>query len=139
LQSAAFNNNKADNISFDSKKNPVSVNNAFFDRCSPSSGLTSPQGYCTFPSNTYCAGGDGELQGTGFYDPSTYCGETGQDSGGGMTGWLTTTAPVKPGETITLEFMVWDTGDHIFDSSVLLDNWTWSPTDTTVSTGRPPN
>ena len=43
------------------------------------------------------------------------------------------------GETITLEFMVWDTGDHIYDSSVIIDNWTWSPSDTTVSTGRPPN
>jgi hypothetical protein len=35
--------------------------------------------------------------------------------------------------------MVWDTGDHIYDSSVIIDNWTWSPSDTSVSTGRPPN
>jgi hypothetical protein len=139
LKSAAFNGGKPENISFDQNKNPVSVNNAFFDRCSPSTGLTSPQGYCTFPSKTYCAGGSTELQGTGFYDQGVYCGESGQDSGGGMTGWLTTSAPVQPGETITLEFMVWDTGDHIYDSSVLIDNWTWSPSDTSVSTGRPPN
>ena len=140
LTSAAFNGGKPENISFDSNKNPVSVNNAFFDRCSPSTGLISQQGgYCNFPTTKYCAGGNAELQGTGFYNAGTYCGESGQDSGGGMTGWLTTSAPVQPGETITLEFMVWDTGDHIYDSSVIIDNWTWSPSDTSVSTGRPPN
>ena len=61
------------------------------------------------------------------------------DSGGGGTGWLTTKAPVQPGETITLEFRIWDTGDSAYDSSVLLDNWTWETTDTSVGTVRPPN
>jgi hypothetical protein len=48
-------------------------------------------------------------------------------SGGGATGWLTSTAPVTPGETITLEFIIWDTGDNQYDSSVLLDYLTWQP------------
>ena len=33
LSSTAFNGGKPDNVSFDSKNNPVSVNNGFFDRC----------------------------------------------------------------------------------------------------------
>ena len=35
LSSKAFNGGKPDNISFDAQKNPVSVNNGFFDRCTP--------------------------------------------------------------------------------------------------------
>ena len=135
LKSNAFNTGKADNISFDSKKNPVSVNNGFFDRCSPKnlSCYNFPSGYQA------CAGGDAELKGTGFYEPQDSCFSGQTDSGGGGTGWLTTKAPVQPGETITLEFMIWDTGDSAFDSSVLLDNWTWETTDTSVGTVRPPN
>jgi hypothetical protein len=134
LSSSAWKGNGSDfNISFDPNKNPVSVNNAFFDVCSPG-GLKCP----SMPAAATCKLGNSELQGTGFYDPGTYCG-SGQDSGGGATGWLTTQAPVTPGETITLQFMIWNTGDEAYDSSVLLDNWQWVATDTTVSTGRPPN
>ena len=136
LKSNAFNNGKADNISFDSKNNPVSVNNGFFDRCSPKNLACD-----NFPpSYQACAGGDAELKGTGFYNPDDNCFTgSGNDSGGGATGWLTTKAPVQPGETITLEFLIWDTGDHIYDSSVLLDKFTWETTDTQVGTVRPPN
>ena len=135
LKSNAFNNGKADNISVDSKKNPVSVNHGFFDRCSPMN-----LSCFNFPPNYQaCAGGDAELKGTGFYDPQDSCFSGQTDSGGGGTGWLTTKAPVQPGETITLEFMIWDTGDSAYDSSVLLDNWTWETTDTSVGTVRPPN
>ena len=38
---------------------------------------------------------------------------------------LTTTAPVKGGETITMQFIIWDTGDPNWDSSVLIDHFTW--------------
>ena len=52
---------------------------------------------------------------------------TGFENGvGGGTGWLTTTAPVTPGETITLEFTIGDVGDGIYDSTVLIDNFQWS-------------
>lgn len=133
LKSAAFNNGVADNISFDVKKNPVSVNNAFFDRCSPKNLA------CSGKPVQPCAGGDAELQGTGFYDPSPHCDFNTTDSGGGGTGWLTTQAPVKPGETITLEFYVFDVGDQAYDSSVLIDKVEWLATDTTTGTVRPPN
>ena len=135
LKSTAFKSGTADNISFDSKNNPVSVNNGFFDRCSPGSGLNCSN----FPSGyKYCAGGDSELKGTGFYVPQDSCFVGKTDSGGGGTGWLTTKAPVAGGETITLEFMIWDTGDQAYDSSVLIDKFNWEGSDTTVGTFRPP-
>lgn len=91
------------NISFDSLNNPVSVNNGFFDLC-VSKGC-----------NT-CPAGTSELNGTGMQLSST----------GGGTKWLTTTAPVVPGETMTIEFMVFDVSDHILDSLTILDNFQWS-------------
>jgi hypothetical protein len=134
LTSKAFNNGKSENISFDVNKNPVNVNNGFFDRCSPSN-----LSCANFPPNyKACAGGNSELQGTGFFSAGAHCGST-QDSGGGATGWLQTKAPVQPGETITIEFMIWDTGDQAWNSSVLLDSWQWEATDTQVGTVRGPN
>jgi hypothetical protein len=134
LTSTAFAGKGGDfNISFDGNNNPVSVNNGFFDVCSPA-GLQCP----SMPKKATCALGASALAGTGFFiNGDNQCGQT--DSGGGATGWLTTQAPVTPGETITLQLMIWDTGDQIYDSSVLLDNWTWVASDTTVGTTRPPN
>jgi hypothetical protein len=48
-----------------------------------------------------------------------------QTAVGGGTGWLTTEAPVVPGETVTVQFMVWDSSDPIYDSSALIDNFRW--------------
>jgi hypothetical protein len=51
---------------------------------------------------------------------------TGYDNGvGGSTGWLTTTVPLVPGETITIRFVIYDEGDHVYDSDVLLNNFRW--------------
>ncbi len=41
------------------------------------------------------------------------------------TPWLTTTARVTPGETITLVFAVFDLADGIIDSYAFLDNFRW--------------
>ncbi len=67
----------------------------------------------------------GLLKGTGFdeIDPSG-CG-TGKPVGGG-TGWLTMSGNVEPGEVFELRLAIWDSGGHIFDSLVLLDDWKWS-------------
>lgn len=141
LKSSAFNNGQADNISFDMLKNPVSVNNGFFDRCSPMNATTGCAG--GQQKTAACKGGAAELMGTGFFDQGAhmYCGgnPSANDSGGGATGWLTTQAPVKPGEVITLEFYVFDVGDQAYDSSVLLDKFEWLATDTMNNTIRPPN
>lgn len=42
------------------------------------------------------------------------------------TKWLTTKAPVVPGETIELVFSIFDLSDSSFDSMVLLDGFEWS-------------
>ncbi len=100
------------NISFDSAGNPVSVNIGFFD-------VPGAPNIYTHPA----------LAGTGL---------DGNDGAnrvrGGATSFLTTTAPVIPGETITLRFLIWDTGDQIYDSTVLLDNFRWSTQPASVET-----
>jgi hypothetical protein len=133
LKSAAFNNGAADNISFDSKNNPVSVNNGFFSECGPGGAKTGCAQQAT-PGTAACSGGTNDLMGTGFYDLGDQSACASGETGGGMTGWLTTQAPVTPSETITIDLMVWDTGDQYYDSSVLLDNWTWKPHPVAVST-----
>ena len=59
-----------------------------------------------------CPGGGAPLDGTGF----------GAD---GATDWLSASAPVVPGETLTLELMVFDVADTAWDTLVLLDGLRW--------------
>jgi hypothetical protein len=72
------------------------------------------QNVCTKPAS--------DLDGTGF-DIDDGMGN-GRRIGGG-TGWLTTTAPITPGETATLRFIIFDTADRLFDSTVIIDNFLW--------------
>jgi hypothetical protein len=105
-----------DNISFDSKNNPVSVNNAWLEVCAPG----------TYNGKAFaCPLSTAELAGTGF-DAS------------GATGWLQTAAKVVPGEEITLRFAVWDSVDESADATVLLDNFQWSLEEPQPGTLRPP-
>jgi len=97
------------NIAFDALNNPVSVNNAFLEVCFPPPGA--PAGACP--------GGTLELIGTGMG------GWNGNVKDGGGTVWLVNDAPVTPGEDMTIEFIVFDAGDHNVDSTVLLDNFRW--------------
>lgn len=105
------------NISFDMNGNTISVNAGFLQVCNPQ----------TANNGVYfdCPLGPGQLAGTGFDD----------DTNSAATGWLQTTAPVNdPGGVITLDFAIWDSGDGILDSTVLLDNFAFSvdgaPTET---------
>ncbi|HYC00900.1 MAG TPA: choice-of-anchor L domain-containing protein [Candidatus Limnocylindrales bacterium] len=82
--------------------NPVSLNNTRFDLCANSKPCVS------------CAGGTAELAGTGMDDVL-----------GAGTIWTTATAPVVPGEEITLDLMVFDVTDGSGDSVVLIDNLRW--------------
>ncbi len=142
LTAKGFNGGKGDNISFDKDKNPVSVNNGFFDRCTPN-----VQTGCAENKDikSVCPGGPDELGGTGFGISGKWCssppyqqGGNDTSTNGGATGWLTSQAPVQPGETFTLELMIFDTGDGVLDSSVLLDNFTWVEGEVTTATDRPP-
>lgn len=94
------------NITFDSKGEPLSVNNVLLDVCTPQSA-----GGKMFT----CSAGTSELSGTGF-------------EGHAATSWLSTTAAVKGGETITMDFGVMDAGDGVYNSSVLIDNLRWTAT-----------
>jgi hypothetical protein len=107
------------NIAFDSQVNPVSVNNGFLEVCSP---------YTYTYGNTSrefaCALGTTELGGTGF-------------EGHAATGWLSTQSNVVPGEELTVRFAVWDAGDHVLDTTVLVDRFQWSKESGATQTSRP--
>lgn len=140
LTAKGFNGGKPDNMSFDKNNNPVSVNNGFFDRCTPN--VKTGCAPNATPGTSTCPGGESELLGTGFGFTDQWCkafagGGSDASTNGGATGWLTSQAPVQPGETFTLELMIWDTGDGILDSSVLIDNFTWAAGEVQTSTERP--
>lgn len=101
--------NPADkNIAMDENKNPMGINLAksgLFKVCKPRA---------AYPS---CAGDEG-LKGTGFD------GATVADSCG-ATGWLEVRGNVVPREVFKLRMAIWDTNDHVLESMVLLDNFTW--------------
>ena len=101
------------NISFDGNDRPINVNNNYF--------------VVTDQARLIGSGFDG----TNCVD--RYNGR-GQVPCGASTGWLTTSAPVTPGELITMHFAIWDTTDHIFDSTILLDNWEWSTVELPIQT-----
>ena len=128
--------NKTDNVSFDSKGDPVSVNNGFFDRCTAGV-VTGCSGGGVPSAPAECAAGTSELAGTGYSGLiQTRCSPAQAATDGGATGWLTTHAPVTPGETFTLDLMIWNAGDMALDSSVLLDKWTWLGGTVTTGTTR---
>ncbi len=92
------------NIAFDSLNNPISVNNGLLQVCAPG----------TYAGKKFdCPLGTNTLAQTGFESHAA-------------TGWLTTSAPVKPGSEITLRFTIWDSGDGAFDSTVLLDDFAFT-------------
>lgn len=98
-----------DNLVYDHQNNPINIDSVLF--------------------NEPCQ----QLTGTGF-DLTNLDGSC--DAGG--TGLLTTQAPVEPGETVTLDFQVMDSGDGIYDSAVMLDNLRMDPaTIATPNTGTP--
>jgi hypothetical protein len=108
------------NISFDQVGNPISVNNSLLQVCNAQNA-----GGKDFP----CPLGPGLLQNTGFTGPMI-----GQHA---ATGWLETRAPVEPGSEIMIRFAIWDSGDPVLDSTVLVDNFKWFLDAATGSTTTP--
>jgi hypothetical protein len=106
------------NISFDSQANIVSVNSVFLEACGCLGGPPCFAGGKTFD----CAFGTDSLVGTGFDLPDPH----------GSTYWLATSAPADPNSTITIRWMVHDSGDTILDTTTLVDNWQW------ITQGSPP-
>ena len=91
------------NISFDEAGHEIEIDNAFFEN--PPVTNISGTGY------------DGTCTNEDF--SRTVCGSS--------TGWLRTSWEVEPGEEFTLTFSIHDEGDGIYDSTVILDNFQWSP------------
>jgi hypothetical protein len=110
------------NVVFDNQGTPGSVNVNFFDRC-----VAGPTGCQGTPGFNFCGGGKSELAGTGYDEPIMAC-NSALSSVGGSTGWITTESPMIPGEIITVEFIVWDSTDGIFDSASMVDFFRWLPT-----------
>jgi hypothetical protein len=102
------------NISYGANTTPVSVNNNLF----------------SIPGCTSCI--SNSLLGTGFD------GTCGGFIKGGSTGWLYSFAPVTPGEIATFHTSIWDTGDHAWDSTVLVDDWQWYPGSCSIGTSPSP-
>jgi hypothetical protein len=81
-----------------------------------------------------CVGTD-PLLGTSYesFFPLGSAGEPGYCSPseitGGATAWLGIRGNVVPGETIELRIILWDVGDAGWDSTVLLDDFRWFPTE----------
>lgn len=122
------------NISFDSEGNSISVNAVFVEVC-PKLAPEATEG-----RNYPCRSGTAELEGTGFDETGfSQVDFTGTKIGGidldelqqqdtehAATSWLETKVGVVPGETIILRFAIWDMGDSLLDSTILLDNFRWT-------------
>jgi hypothetical protein len=113
------------NIAFDSQQNPVSVNNGFVEVCKPWR-YEGMKGGMAFTRDFPCKLGELDLGRTGFEEHAA-------------TGWLQTQTNVVPGEELTLRFAIWDAGDEILDSTVLIDNFRWDAKPGTTATTRPPD
>jgi len=115
-------------IAFDPNGHRVNVNNSFFQDCNS---IVSGDNLGYVHS---CSGALSLLNGTSYEikygQTSLTLGNL--NKGSGATDWLKTTAPIQPGETFTVSFIVFDEGDGILDSAVNLDNFRWNST--TLST-----
>jgi hypothetical protein len=122
------------NSSCDANEEPVTVNNGFFDVCRSAEGFdfftnTNWKNECKQPVDLLAATGFDRVDQDDCDQPGCLV--------GGATGWLTSKAPVTPGETITLRFIVLDENDDIYDSSVLLDNFRWDGAAVSVPVTEP--
>lgn len=112
------------NVAFDASGNPISVNTGLLQVCKPQ----------VANGRTYdCPLGPDTLVGTGFdgvddpFSPAPHA----------ATGWLVTKSPVVPGTVARLRFAVWDSSDGNLDSTVLLDDFKWSPGEGAGTAPRP--
>lgn len=112
------------NISFDGDGNTISVNAGFLQACQP----------CNAGGKNFsCPLGYNEVVGTGF--DSQVMPMSCSITGSAATSWLVTTAPLEqPGSELTLLFAIWDSGDGVLDSTVLIDNFRFELTEGQVGT-----
>lgn len=98
------------NLVYDQNGAAINVDNVFFNQ--PCSAMSGTGFQITEPFSTACDAGS--------------------------TGLLTTTAPVAPGETVTMVFEIYDATDGVYDSAVMIDNFRFDSTPVgTPNTGTP--
>jgi hypothetical protein len=90
-------------------------------------------GCATVPSSITTCVDTIELAGSGFDQPADGC--QASDTVGGGTGWLSIRGNVLPGEVAELRIAVWDSGDSLYDTVVILDDLRWSPDSVTSGAG----
>lgn len=99
------------NVSYDGKGNTISVNAGFLQVCHAQEASSGAFFDCPL--------GPDQLAGTGF--DLDDLGKPTKNSA--ATAWLrTTTSLALPGQEITLDFAIWDSGDGVLDSTVLIDD-----------------
>ncbi|MFO0611753.1 MAG: choice-of-anchor L domain-containing protein [Polyangiaceae bacterium] len=114
------------NISFDEIGNTISVNAGFLKVCHPQT-ASDGKFYA-------CEDGPGDLAGTGFDGL-----DTGVTDNSAATNWLVTKAPITdPSVPITIQFAIWDAGDGVLDSTVLIDNFRFELEEVPVGTQPAP-
>lgn len=113
------------NISRDPGGARIGVNSSWMEQC-----LDDNPNVNGGPSNICSVHSSAAFANTGYvYDNTPDLGDLDPASdGAAATPKLTTFAPVTPGETITLRFLVWDEGSDLIDTSILLDNFRWDVT-----------
>jgi hypothetical protein len=99
-------------VTQDALGNPLSSSSSFIDVCSCAGGPP-----CVAAGHSYaCTLGNGDLAGTGFdLTPGQ----------GAATPWLEVRVPATPGERVQVVVTVWDSGDGLFDSTMLVDGFRW--------------
>lgn len=133
---AEYKNPYDKNLAKDDFGNPVGVDLApagLFKACNPNCGGGGLIGGMTNSINKwgFCTG-DELLNGTGFGTEGK-SGMIACNDGHGGTGWLRVVGNVEPNEEITLRLALWEQGtvgygpDHSWDSTVVLDGFTWLP------------
>jgi hypothetical protein len=109
-----------ENIVVDAENNPIGVNSGLLSVCKQArEGRTGRPLTCT-PSSEQL------LLDTGYGSEEAECAPLRQgeeDLGGAATGWLQTEVPVRASQIVDLHIALWDSGDPLLDSTVLLDNF----------------
>ncbi|HEY3494063.1 MAG TPA: choice-of-anchor L domain-containing protein, partial [Polyangiaceae bacterium] len=119
------------NVLFDAQGDPVGVNSGLLSVC-----RQAERGRAQRPVE--CTLGPALLADTGFDQGESTCAAQQTDErdiGGASTGWLHTSVPVPAGKLITIRILLWDNGDPLLDSTVVIDNFQWSPMQLPLGTG----
>lgn len=109
---------KDGNVVLDENGDPIGVNTGLLSVCRTAEARAGRELECTL--------GPGGLLETGYDADESTCAPVTvakPNIGGASTGWLHTEVPVAPYSVVELVFRLWDSGDPLLDSTLLLDNF----------------